>query len=244
MIVFLFLSYNHFSQTTLADSLTPKLLNDTPTKIYCAYPIYLKMRNDYKPFSILFGLNQPIVTNGFNVELNYWFKRFVFDYSHGFGLQIKGNLVSKEAKEQHLAFNITHSIGVGFGYCIFRNLNLRVEPKIHIWEVYYDNQFKSKSTKISEYTTYTLGLGLYYRWLPFHKKQNALNGLTIAPSVRWWPNVATTLKEDKLNYINTITGKNEIHKANNIGAANTPFFANVSIGYSFGFHKKEKTNAK
>lgn len=234
LIVFFFLSLTICSQT---------VKSDTSRKIVCAYPYYVKPIK-FKPFSLVFGLNQPIVTNGFNFELNYWFKGFVIDYSHGIGLQIKGDLVSKEAKEQGIAFNISHSIGIGFGYCFFRNFNLRVEPKIHIWEVFYNNQFKSKTSKISEYTTYTLGLGAYYRWLPFYRKENILSGLTIAPSIRWWPNIATTLKNDKLTYFNTTTGKEEIHKANNIGVANTPFFANVSIGYSFGFHKKDKLNTK
>ena len=184
--------------------------------------------------SLVFGPNQPIVTHGFNFEINYWMKHFVIDYSHGFGLEYRDALVSDEAKAQHLNFNITHSLGIGFGYRFTKNLNLRFEPKVHIWDMYYNDQFKDKASKITTYTTYTLGLGAYYRWTPFAKKTNALRGITIVPSARWWPNVATSLDNNEFKYFNTRTGKNEIHKANNIGISNSPFFLNISIGYTFG----------
>jgi hypothetical protein len=187
-----------------------------------------------RELSLVFGLNQPIVTHGFNFELNYWMKNFVIDYSHGFGLELKGGLVSEEAKLQHLNFNISHSVGIGFGYRFTKNLNLRLEPKIHRWDVYYDDQFKIKAAKITSYTTYTLGLGGYYRWTPFDKKDNILKGITIVPSVRWWPNVASTLDNNELHYYNSRTGKNEIHHANNIGISNSPYFLNISVGYTFG----------
>jgi hypothetical protein len=182
--------------------------------------------------SLLFGLNQPIVTHGFNFEVNWWMKKFVIDYSHGFGLKFRDNLVTPEARDQHLAFNITHSLGIGFGYRFTENFNLRIEPKIHVWEMYYDDQFKSPQGKIATYNTYTLGLGAYYRWMPFAKKEGLIRGLTIAPSARWWPNVATSLNKNEVRYQNLETGKEEIHKANNIGVSNTPFFVNVSVGYT------------
>jgi hypothetical protein len=187
-----------------------------------------------REISLVFGLNQPIVANGFNFELNYWTRRFVFDYSHGFGLEFKGNLVSEEAKKQHLSFNISHSLGIGFGYRFTKNFNLRIEPKLHRWEVYYDDQFNSKDLKINIYNTYTLGLGAYYRWIPFEKKAGALRGFTIVPSARWWPNVGSSLDNNKFDYLNAKTGKTETHEANNIGISNTAFFVNVSVGYTFG----------
>lgn len=197
-------------------------------------------KNSENQFSVVFGVNQPIVTKGFNVEVNYWMKKFVIDYSHGIGLEFTGNLISKEAKSQQLNFNIKHSLGVGFGYRITKSLNLRLEPKVHTWEVYYKDNFKSSEGKIATYKTYTLGLGAYYRWLPFEKKQSFVKGITIAPSVRWWPNIASSLNNNKLTYFNERTGKNELHKANNIGFSNTPFFLNVSVGYTFGKGIKNK----
>lgn len=187
--------------------------------------------------SVVFGLNQPLVLGGFNFEVDYWTEKFVFEYSHGVGLEFQDNLVTKEAQDQKLSFHITNSLGFGIGYRITKGLNLRVEPKMHIWEMYYDDQFKTEEGKIKKYTTYTLGLGAYYRWTPFERKDNALRGLTIAPSVRWWPNVGSSLKDDKYTYFNERTQQTETHKANNIGLSNTPFFLNVSIGYTFNLKK-------
>jgi len=36
--------------------------------------------------AILFGLNQPLLLNGFNIEGNYFTKKMSFDYSHGISL--------------------------------------------------------------------------------------------------------------------------------------------------------------
>jgi hypothetical protein len=184
--------------------------------------------------SLVFGLSQPLATNGFNFEVDYWFKKFVIDYSHGLGLEFTGNLVSPAAREQRLSFNVSHSVGFGFGYRFTRNLNLRLEPKWHVWEMYYDDQFKQPEGKVGQYTTYTLGLGLYYRWTPFARMDNALRGITIAPNARWWPNVGSTLPDNELQYFNAHTGRPEVHRANNIGISNTPYFVNVSVGYTFG----------
>jgi hypothetical protein len=184
-------------------------------------------------FSLVFGLNQPIFTQGFNVEINYYTKYFVFDYSHGFNLHFKDKLVTDEAQKQHLKFKISHSLGVGFGYRVTRDFNIRIEPKIHVWNMYHDDKDYSKEHILKTYSTYTLGLGTYYRWQPFRNAENFSKGLTLVPSIRWWPNVSSSLKNNEFEYFNRITNKTEIHKANNIGVANSAFFGNISLGYSF-----------
>lgn len=191
-----------------------------------------KSNSQTNQISVVFGLNQPIVTKGFNIEIDYWTKHFVFDYSHGINLQFTGNLVSKEAKAQQISFNIGHSLGVGVGYRITDNFNLRIEPKLHTWQVYYKDQFKTGQGKIANYTTYTLGLGAYYRWQPFKHNASFVNGITIAPSIRWWPNITSSLENNQLIYLNLKTNRQEVHHPNNIGFSNSPFFANVSVGYT------------
>lgn len=184
--------------------------------------------------SLVFGLTQPLFTNGFNVEVDIWWEKWMVDYSHGFGLEFAGDLVYQEAADQRLAFNVSHSTGIGIGYRVTKGLNIRFEPKWHVWEVYYEDAFKTASGKITQYNTYTLGFGAYYRWTPFEKSDSALKGVTIAPSIRWWPNVGSSLENNEYSYTNTRTERVEIHSANNIGMGNTPFFVNVSIGYTFG----------
>lgn len=183
--------------------------------------------------SLVFGLTQPIVTNGFNVEVNYFTDKFVFGYSHGFNLHFRDALVSDEARQQHVAFRVSHSLGFGIGYRVTPALNIRIEPKLHIWNVFYDSGNYAQSTFIKQYTTYTLGLGAYYRWLPFQRQESFVRGLTVVPSFRYWPNIGSSLKDNMFEYANSATNKVEVHRANNIGVNNTPFFANVSVGYTF-----------
>jgi hypothetical protein len=183
--------------------------------------------------SIVFGLNQPLVLKGFNFEVDYWMKKFVLEYSHGFALEFTGGLVSQEAQDQRLSFHIRNSLGIGLGYRFTDAFNLRLEPKWHQWDVYYDDAFRKPEGKITSYNTFTLGLGAYYEWLPFEKKNNALRGVTIVPSIRWWPTVASSLQDNEYSYHNKFTDRQEIHEANNIGIANSPLFLNISIGYTF-----------
>lgn len=183
--------------------------------------------------SVLFGLNQPIILKGFNFEVDYWTKHFVFDYSHGIGLHLDGPLVGGEVKEQGLDLKVTHSLGLGLGYRITKNFNVRLEPKLHIFELYYAEDAQTASNRIGKYSSFTIGAGAYYLWRPFKRKENFLNKLSIVPSVRYWPRVANSLQDGKLSYHNRNTHKTEVHKVANIGVSNTPLIVNVSMGLTF-----------
>ncbi|MBI3218679.1 MAG: hypothetical protein HYZ44_04145 [Bacteroidetes bacterium] len=184
-------------------------------------------------FSLVFGLNQPLVLRGFNVEGNYWMKNWVIDYSHGFNLHADGKAIADEYDRQKVNFKITHSLGLGIGYRFTKSFNLRLEPKLHIYETYYEGQDQSSATSLVNFHTVTLGLGAYYRWMPFEKKEGFAKGITIVPSIRYWYKVDSSLPNDQHAYFNTLTNQNEILKAPNIGAANTPWIINVSVGYTF-----------
>ena len=186
-----------------------------------------------KRFSILTGLNQPLVFRGFNVEVNYWTKKWVFDYSHGFNLHADGKLVGSEYEAQRLNFKITHSFGAGIGYRFTEAFSLRFEPKIHSYQTFLEGAQQTKANSIANFNTYTLGLGAYYRWLPFKKAQGIAKGITIVPSVRYWYKVASGLENNAFTYQNNKTGRQETFTAPNIGISNTPFLFNISVGYSF-----------
>jgi hypothetical protein len=190
-------------------------------------------KTEKNQFSLVFGLNQPLVLRGFNFEVNYYTKRWVFDYSHGIGLHADGSTLNSDYEDQKVNFRITHSAGIGFGYRFTKAFNVRIEPKVHVYETYYAGDTQTRANSIANFTTYTLGLGAYYRWLPFEHKNNALKGITIVPSVRYWHKVDSTLHNDKMEYFNTKTNQQETLKAPNIGLANTPLILNVSIGYTF-----------
>ncbi len=184
--------------------------------------------------SVLAGLIQPIVLKGGNIEVTYFTKRMSFDYSHGFLLNMSGGTMVGDAKDQKLAYHLPYSTGFGIGYRFTSFFDVRVEPKIHSWEVYYDGETQNKTNLIKSYKTYSVGLAAYYRYMPFHKKDNWLQGIATSTSLRWWPNIGSSLTDDKFTYNNKFSNKDETLKASNIGIAGSQFLFNISIGYTFG----------
>jgi len=144
-------------------------------------------------------------------------------------------MITGAMKAQHLVAHVPYSTGFGVGYRFTSWLNLRVEPKWHRFEIYYEGESQTLSNRVVAYNTFTLGLGLYGKWHPFKTKNNFLRWIMIAPSVRWWPNVASTLNDDGYTYFNKITNQTEVHQAMNVGVGNTPWLVNISIGYRFGW---------
>jgi hypothetical protein len=106
---------------------------------------------------------------------------------------------------------------------------------LHSWEVYQKDVEQTEANKIKDFKTFSLGLGLYYRYFPFKNSNNRfLQGITTSSSIRYWQNVGTTLRKDEFTYANPTTNKNETLKAPNIGLANTPLIINIAVGYTFG----------
>ncbi|MGH1338508.1 MAG: hypothetical protein ACRBFS_20500 [Aureispira sp.] len=79
----------------------------------------------------------------------------------------------------------------------------------------------------------------YFNWRPFKKMKNALNGIMISPSIRYWPTISSSLEGGSFSYYNKVTEHQETHDVLEVGIANTPLMVNLSIGYSFGWPKKK-----
>ncbi len=183
-------------------------------------------------FSILFGLLQPTVAKGFNIEVNYTTKRLIFDYSHGVSLDPP---VVGDYKTQNVVIHIPHTTGFGIGYRFNSFFDVRFEPKLHSFEIYQKGAEQNVSNKIKDFKTMTLGLGAYYRYFPFKNSDNKfIQGITTSTSLRYWQNVGSTLSNDELSYTNKTSGKKELLKAPNIGIANSPIIFNIAVGYTFG----------
>ena len=183
-------------------------------------------------FSLLFGLIQPTILSGFNAEVNYFTKRMAFDYSHGVSLDPPA---VGEVKDQNIVWHLPYSTGFGVGYRLTNSLDIRFEPKLHSWEAYYKDEVQNDQTRIKDFTTVTLGIGVYYRYFPFKNSNNKfLQGITTSSSVRWWQNTSTSLNGGEFTYFNKTTNKNETLKTPNVGLANTPIIINIGIGYTFG----------
>ncbi len=185
--------------------------------------------------NVLFGLSQPLLCHGFNIEANYIHHRLIIDFSQGVSLVFKGSALPAELRKQGVDVRMPWTTGFGIGYRMTEWLNIRVEPKWHRFEFYYENERKYE---ITSYNTFTLGLGLYGCYQPFKKKENFLRGIMIAPSIRYWPTVASTSKGNAFAYPNRHTGATEEIKTYGPGVGLTPLIINVSIGYSFQTKKK------
>jgi len=192
-----------------------------------------------KKINVLFGLSQPLLCHGFNIEFNYIYKRMIFDFSTGILLKFEGNTLPNELRNQGVDVHMPWTTGFGIGYRFTEWLNLRVEPKYHRFEFYYDNELKYQSNQITAYNSFTLGLGLYGSYMPFKKKENFLKGIMISPSIRYWPTVASTSGGNNFTYSNKQTGSSEEIKTYGPGIGLTAFIINVSIGYSFKIKKHE-----
>lgn len=187
-------------------------------------------------FTIGGGVSQ-ILLGGFNLQAEYTTKRFVFDYSHGVNLHFDGNAASLVAQRQHLAEKLTHTLGFGIGYRITPHFDIRFEPKIHFYEVNYNGE-TAMPQPLKTYRTMTLGAGAYYRYYPFERQKNALAGFLIMPSVRYWPNAGSSLKDNSFTYFNKVTDRQETYKAAPQGfPATKGLLANITIGYTFGMNK-------
>ncbi len=182
-----------------------------------------------KRINVLFGLSQVVVAHGFNVEFNYISKRLIFDYSHGVSLDFEGSTVPADLRKQGIAVKMPWTTGFGIGYRLKEWINFRLEPKFHRFEFYYGGE----NQEITSYNTFSLGLGIYGSFRPFKKDDNFLSGLMISPSIRYWPTISSTLKDNKYIYFNKRTGINEEIRTLDPGIGFTPLVINISIGYSF-----------
>jgi len=110
--------------------------------------------------TFLVGTLQPVVLSGWNVEFDARWGRLVAGYSHGWLLEIP---VTGALKDQALSVHSPYSTGFGIGYEVLDGLSLlRLEPKIHRFEIDYDDRAARSAMPVAEYRTITLGLGAYY----------------------------------------------------------------------------------
>lgn len=190
-----------------------------------------------RKINLVFGLTQPLLVKGFNIEGNYIHKRLIFDYSHGISLDFSGSSVTTDMERQHLAVHMPYTTGFGVGYRFTSWLNLRVEPKWHRFEFYYAGEPQNRQSEIASFNTFSLGLGLYAHFQPFQNQKSFLKGIMLAPSIRFWPTASSTLK-GAYTYNNKVTLAQEEIKTPDPGIAFTPVVFNISIGYSFDLQRK------
>jgi hypothetical protein len=191
-----------------------------------------------KRINILVGLAQTVVARGLNIEGNYIHNRLIFDYSHGASLDFTGDLVPVDLKKQDVVIHEPWTTGFGIGYRLKEWINVRVEPKWHRFEFYYSGAAQNSSTEITSYNTFSLGVGVYGSYRPFKHTNNLVKGFVIAPSIRFWPTVSSSLGNEPFTYRNKKTAAFEEIKTLDPGTGFTPIVVNVSVGYSLQLKKK------
>jgi hypothetical protein len=191
-----------------------------------------------KKINVLFGLTQPLFLKGFNIEGNYIHNRLIFDYSHGVSLDFSGNSVTDDLKRQNVAVHMPWTTGFGIGYRLKEWINVRIEPKWHRFEFYYNDEVQNSTNEITSYNTMSLGIGLYGSFQLFKNKASFIKNIVIAPNIRYWPTIACSMEGEQYSYFNKYTNKNEEIKILDPGFGFTPFVFNVSIGYSFDVSSK------
>jgi hypothetical protein len=180
--------------------------------------------------AVNFGLIQPLLLKGANVEVDYRHNGWVVGYSHGWSLEFAGATAVGEVHDQHLRLHVPYSTGIGAGWGhYFARYNVigeaRAELKMHRFEPWLEDSTGDTLHALPAYRTITAGGGLYATWLPLGRN------VDISLSLRFWPNVWDSL--GSYTYANATTGKMETMHAADIGIANTPFLANISVGYLF-----------
>lgn len=161
-----------------------------------------------------FGLLQ-LALGGFNIAAEVRYRRLWLEYSHGMDLNLnnlRGFSMTQAERDQNLHLFVPYTTGFGAGFTIVDELWLGVEFKTHRYEV------NAPGGPVARYQTYSVGPVLGYKLFIW-------KGLLVNAYARYWPNVVTSLDNDKIRLAGQ-TGT-VIHSAHDFG-----FFANVSVGYA------------
>jgi len=169
-------------------------------------------------FSVMAGLSQWLLFRGGNLAVEYKTGRFAFEVSHGQGLdlnQLGGFALSSAEREAGTRVRVPWTTGFGVGYRVTENFHFLVEFKAHHYEVR-----ASEGANTVDYTTFSIGPGAFYSIY-------LTKGLFLQPNLRFWPNVASTLGDNRVQ-LQRCDGTSYEHHAHDFG-----FFGNVNLGYSF-----------
>jgi hypothetical protein len=165
--------------------------------------------------AVNFGLLQ-LALDGFNIAGEVRYRRWWFEYSHGVELTLNQwpdlSMTGTE-RQQKLHIHMPYTTGFGVGFTLLDELWLGVEFKTHRYEV------NAPGGPVSSYQTYSIGPVLGYKLFVF-------KGLFVNAYLRYWPNIATSLPDNKIALAGT--DGTVIHNAHDFEV-----FGNLSVGYAF-----------
>lgn len=161
-----------------------------------------------------FGLLQPLLLRGFNAAVDLRWGRFIATYSHGQGLNVDlaPGVLTQSEERAGLEIFVPYSTGFGLGAVLFDEFYALIDFKLHSYSLRLNDSQR-------RYKTITVGAELGYRLFLW-------KGLHIAPVLRFWPNVWSSLDGGSVSL-----GPELEHKALKQGLDG--FFINVLIGWAF-----------
>lgn len=167
---------------------------------------------EHGQIGINFGLSQ-LLLGGFNVAAEGRVGRWVFEYSHGVGLdygRLDGAALTAAEKRLDLGITSPWTTGGGIGFVLIDELYVGAEFKGHHYAV------ERPTGERIDYTTMSIGPVIAWRYFIWR-------GLHANVYLRYWPNVWSSLDDDRHAFAD-----GEAHAAKDLGV-----FANVSVGWAF-----------
>ena len=162
---------------------------------------------------LLVGLVQPALFGGANLALTHLGRRVSVTWSHGMWLHLSRVPALLDATDRRAGFSVYSpwTTGLGVGLRAGSRSDIRLELKAHRYTV------TGADGVAARYTTFSAGPGVYRR------KALGTSGV-LELSVRWWPNVASTLPGGRAP-LTARDGTTAIHRPYAHG-----LIANISIG--------------
>ncbi len=176
-------------------------------------------------FTLGTDLAQPFVLGGYNLNATYTTNRWIFDYSHGIGLEIPDFIKSEEQEDLNAEIKIPWTTGPGIGYRLTENLDTRIDFKAHRTELDLLN-----GQAELEYTQFTAGPGVYYRFY-----LGKTTGLGLEASARYWFDLGNN--QDGLDGTDFRFVDNEGNNQSFDTNINAGIGVNIAVIYTFGRNK-------
>ena len=161
-----------------------------------------------------YGLNQPILSHGFNAAVEVRYHRLIATYSHGQGLDYSRFETGTE-KANDVSVKLPWTTGGGVGVLLIDEMWILADVKVHHFLV-------DTAVDHDSYTVLTIGAELGWRYFLW-------KGFNLAFVARYWPNVASTAGKGVT--LHTPTGQTFVDPPEQQGYHG--LLANILVGWAF-----------
>jgi hypothetical protein len=172
---------------------------------------------------------QPFVLGGGNLTVAYKTEHLVFEYSHGWALDLNripdGGALTEEERAQGLSVYIPWSTGFSVGYRITKNLDFKVEFKEHAFRVTHPDSLETRAL-YNEAGVYARSPMANVPFLPFVLDQEERPGL--AESI-----LTDALIGQRFAAYQAVNGRNGLGRGEKLESAEDLIEKHVLAGFAF-----------